>query len=347
MEKKGGINSNINKYLIRRYKKYKSGARLMELFQNVLPKDFDFKKDLITTFLCKYGSNKKKLLVSSSSLPIKHLEEVKVNLDRKLDLPIDTFELENEIDDKVYKFQDMENLNAYNEILTYFDIPNNLVSKQEQITIGVADKLPPAKDLNFLIHHFETNKDKILIFTRQDRISLSSKKTIFKMVNNSDFTVVDDKDFYMFNPLITCMFINEKLFVFDYKGFIEIFNYKQHLKNHVSSVITLLESSGIIDNISDYKEEVNHFRNFNALTKVKNDDKQIKKFINHHNKKIVAITKDYDVKFKFNPKTNSFSVDDEIGLKLIIRILSDRAGFDFGESLITYASKKSIKRNII
>lgn len=286
-------------------------------------------------------------MVSSATLHNEHLTELKKNFEAKLELPIDSFEVEKEIDDKVYLFGDRENLIGYNELIKYFNIPQdpNIPEAEPAIIVKVAETIPTARELKFLIHHFEVGKDNILIFTRQDRIALSDKKSIYKIFKDSDFEKVDDKDYYMFNPYVTCVFINDEVYVVDYRGFIEIFNYKNHLKKHVEDVIGLLESSGIVTNITHYKEEVSHYRHFNALTKVKNDEKHIKNYVKENNEKIFNISQDYPVNFKFNSKENSFDIDSEDGLKLVIRILSDRAGFDFRDDLITYATKESIKKN--
>lgn len=315
----------------------------MKLFKHILTEDFNFDDSHITSYLCKQNSNRKKIFVSSATLPSEHMEQLKADLLSKLELPITTFELEKEADDNVYEFNDLENLSFYQEIVDYFinETTDNPNSDKE---IVVSEQIPSAKEMKYIIHQFEVKENKILIFSRQNRISLNSKKNIFHYRNNEDFTLVDDRKYYMFNPNVTCVFVNTEVYVVDYKGFIEIFNYKEYLKDRVIKVIETLGDDGIIQNIESYKEELGKYRYFNSLTKVDTNGENIKSFISTYKDKIKEISNNYDVKFSFDDTSNSFIVEEEDGLKLIIRIISERAGFDFKNELITFPVKEVVSR---
>lgn len=316
----------------------------MKLFKDLFTENFNFDENHTTSFLCKQNNSRKKIFVSSVILPIEHMEQVKGDLLSKLDLPITTFELEKEADDNIYKFTDSENLSFYKEIINYFISTTEDGTNNSDKEIIISEQIPSARDLKFIIHQFEVNENKILVFSRQNRISLNSKKNIFHFRNNADFTLVDDKEYYMFNPNVTCVFVNNDVYVVDYKGFIEIFNYKEYLKDRVSKVIEILENDGIIQNIESYKEEIGKYRYFNSLTKIDPNGSNIKSFINTHKKTIKHISNNYDVKFSFDDTSNSFIVEEEDGLKLIIRIISERAGFDFKNELITFPIKEAVNR---
>lgn len=316
----------------------------MTLFKDILTEDFNFDENHTTSFLCKQNSTRKKIFVSSATLPTEHMDQLKDDLLSKLELPITTFELEKEADDNVYEFNDSENLSFYQEIVEYFISNTGDDNNQGDKEIVVSEQIPSAKDMKFIIHQFEVNENKILVFSRQNRISLNSKKNIFHYRNNEDFTLVDDKKYYMFNPNVTCVFVNNQVYVVDYKGFIEIFNYKEYLKDRVIQVIETLEDEGIIQNIESYKEDLGKYRYFNSLTKVDPNGANIKSFINTYKATIKEISTNYDVKFSFDDTSNSFIVEEEAGLKLIIRIISERAGFDFNNELITFPIKEAVSR---
>ncbi|MEK4630312.1 Kiwa anti-phage protein KwaB-like domain-containing protein [Solibacillus sp. FSL R7-0682] len=230
------------------------------------------------------------------------------------------------------------------EICNYFYSEGTTTTFDSELAIEISEELPSAKELNFIIHHLKVDDNNILLFSRQNRISLNKKKRIYQINSDNDFRLVNDEDFYLFNPFIICIFINNDVYVADFRNFIEIFNYKQHLKSHVDEVINVLEQESIIMNMEPFREEIKHYRHFNALTKVSKNPTEIKSYISKYKKKIQDISQKHKVKFTFNPVDENFEVEDEEGIKIIIRIISDRAGFDFGDEFITFPIKEKVEK---
>ncbi|MGK4115696.1 Kiwa anti-phage protein KwaB-like domain-containing protein [Lysinibacillus capsici] len=313
------------------------------MFKDKFPKDFDILKDLKTHYLMSYSSDNKKLLTHSANLEKSFLDELKIQFESKYDLPIETFETEKEIDDKVYLFleKDKAGLKFYKEILTLLNIKKFNIDN----AISQANKIPNPSKLKFIISHFETkSNDHILIFTRQDRIGIPNKKKAFKFNGKEDFKEVTIDDIYLFNTFPTCIFINEEIYVIDYKGFIEIFQYKEHLKNHVNDVVDMLESSSIITNMNHFKDSFKKYRFFNALTKIDKDPKNVSQFVKSNANDIEKITREYEVNFKYDSKNNNFEIGNEEGIKILVRLLSDRTGFNLAKDFILYPTRETINR---
>lgn len=316
------------------------------MFKEKFPEDFNISSDLQTHYLMSYTLKNKKLLTHSANLDKSFLDDLKVQLETKYDLPIDTFETEKEFDDKVYSFEekDKTGLKFYKEILNLLNIKKDANDKEDNL-ISQANKIPSPSKLKFIISHFKTKSNNhILIFTRQDRIGVPNKKKAFKFNGQADFKEVAIDDIYLFNPFPTCIFINEEIFIIDYKGFIEIFQYKEHLTNHVNDVIDMLESSSIITNMSHFKDSFKKYRFFNALTKIDKDPNKVSQFVKSNTKDIEKITQDYEVNFKYDSKKNNFEVGNEDGIKILVRLLSDRAGFSLAKDFILYPTRETVNR---
>ena len=316
----------------------------MPLFSQKVPTNLNFNEHLITSYLCKYNYSRKKILISSSTLHDEHLDDVSKQFEELHYLPIDTFETEKETNDKVYIFPENETLNFHKEICNYFYCNDEAITTDSELSIETAEAFPTAKDLNFIIHHLKYQETNILLFSRQNRISLNKKKSIFRINEQYDFTLVDGKEFYLFNPYITCVFINEDVYVANFRDFIEIFNYKQYLKDHVEEVIKVLEGESIITNIEPFRDDIKHHRHFNSLTKVSKNPLEIKAYISKYKQKIQEISQKHDVRFSFNFVNENFEVEDEEGIKIIIRIISDRGGFDFDDAFITFPIKEKVEK---
>jgi len=316
------------------------------MFKNKFPKDFNIISDIQTHYLMHYSSDKQRLYTHSANLDEDFIKQLKFNMESKYDLPLDTFETEKEIDDKVYFIsnQDKIGLKFYDDILDLFNIKPSITTKSNS-SISPGNKIPSPSKLKFIISQFKTKSDEnILIFTRQDRIGIPNKKKAFKFSGGEDFKVVEIDDIYLFNPFPTCIFINEDIYVIDYKGFIEIFQYKEHLKKHVSDVIEMLEKSTIISNIGSYKKNFNEYRYFNAITKIDNDSSNVVKFIKSNEAEIKKITNDYDVHFDYDSSQNNFQILKEDGIKILVRLLSDRTGFSLANNFIMYPTRETINR---
>ncbi|MER1958843.1 MAG: Kiwa anti-phage protein KwaB-like domain-containing protein [Solibacillus sp.] len=316
------------------------------MFKDKFPKDFNIFSDLKTHYFMSYSTNKEKLYTHSATLNNNFLKDLKSQVEEKYDLPLDTFETEKEVDDKVYTFseEDKVGLKFYKEILTMLKI-NATTPNEPGNIIKQATKIPTPSNLKFIISHFQTaTGDNILIFTKQDRIGVPNKKRAWKYNGKDDFNVVDLENIYLFNSFPTCIFINENIYVIDYKGFIEIFGFKQHLEKHVDEVREMLEDSGIISNMPTYKDSFKQYRYFNALTKIPNDSQVVSKFIKSNAPDIKKITSEYEVHFEFDSSKHNFRIQKEEGIKILVRLLSDRAGFNLAKDFITYPSRESIKR---
>lgn len=299
--------------------------------------------EYVESYLCNFNSNKDKIRHINIILPTKHIDEVKNNFNCLLDLPIDSFEVEKEIDDAVYKFEDIENLKYYSTIC---NTVNNNPNSEKMSTLN---EIPSPNNLAFIIHkmRYKTNTDtqEFFIIAKQDRVALNKKKSIF-VKTDEDFTETDSNKYYIFNPYITCIFLEEDVFVVNYKTFINLFKYKEYLKIKVENTINLFLTEGIISNFKDYEDSLNSYRNFNALTKVSQDPNEIKSFLENttYTEKIKKIETQYECHFKFDIEKKSFSISNEQGLKIMIRILSNRAGFDFSDNPVTFANKYSLQK---
>ncbi|MFJ5766765.1 Kiwa anti-phage protein KwaB-like domain-containing protein [Lysinibacillus sp. NPDC093210] len=316
------------------------------MFKDKLPKDFDMLTDLQAHYLMSYSPNKEQLFMHSANLDSNFLKDLKSNVADKYELPLDTFETEKEIDDKVYIFppKDKDGLKFSKEILDVFKITTGTIIGSNN-SITTATKIPTPTNLKFIISHFKTNSgNNVLIFSRQDRIGVPNKKKAFKFNGNDDFNIVNIDDIYLFNPFPTCIFINEDIYVIDYKGFIEIFQYKQHLTTYVNDVIEMLEKSAIISNMSSYKTSFGKYRFFNALTKIDKDPNAVLKFVKSNAADIQKITTEYEVHFNYDSTQNNFHILDEEGIKILVRLLSDRTGFNLANTFIMYPSRETITR---
>lgn len=319
------------------------------MFKDEFPSDFNISSDIQTHYLISYSNNKEKLYTHSAALNNTFLDDLRIQVEKKYELPLDNFETEKEIDDKVYVFseKDKAGLKFYKEILNMLKIKSTIPGEPRNVIVQ-ATKMPTPSKLKFIISHFKTSSgDDILLFTKQDRIGIPNKKKAWKYNGKDDFKVVDLDNIYLFNSFPTCIFINEKIYVIDYKGFIEIFGYKQHLEKHVNEVIKMLDKSKIISNMSNFKDSFTKYRYFNALTKIAKDSTIVTDFIISNDDDIKKITSDYEVHFDYDPTNNNFKLHNEEGIKILVRLLSDRAGFNLAKDFITYPSSDSIKRKPI
>lgn len=302
---------------------------------------------LKATYFGKYNSDKTSLDITSIDLPPTHVEEVKKNFLETSELPISNFDVENTLDDQVYSFQDYDRFKYYNAICTHFNI-SNPHTKNNNESIQVKDEIFKPRLLKFTIYHFTDTingiiKD-ILIFIKQERVSLNEKKNIFKIFDDSDFQLVSKDKYYMFSTQPTCIFINNDVYVVDFKKFINLFNYKQYLEEKVKNIIELIKVNKIISNYTTYENSLSHYRNFNALSKLPQDIKLIKSHVAKHSHTISNIQKDYICNFKFDDTNKSFEIEDENGLKLVIRILSNQAGFNFDQELMTFSTNNLVEK---
>lgn len=314
------------------------------LFQTIFLNNANL--NYIESYLCNFNTKKDKVRKINATLPEEHISDVINNFNNLLSLPIDTFEVEKELDDVVYKFDDNLQLKYYSEICNSLDIGTNEANEDEMV---ILNEMPSPSNLKFIIHklQYEANEETqdIFIVSKQDRIALNKQKHLF-MRTDDDFSKIDNSKYYIFNPFITCIFVEDDIYVVDYKKFIDLFNYKEYLKNRVNNVINIFESEHIISNFEQFKDSLNSYRNFNSLTKVSEDATAIKNFLINENNinKINLIQNQFECYFEFNSKTSSFQINEELGLKIMIRIISNRAGFDFEDNPITFASKYSLRR---
>ncbi|MFJ8262686.1 Kiwa anti-phage protein KwaB-like domain-containing protein [Rummeliibacillus sp. NPDC094406] len=319
----------------------------IELFKTIFLNNAEL--EYIESYLCNFNSNKDKLRKIDAILPEEHILEIKNNFKNLLELPIDTFEVEKELNDVVYQFDDKDQLKYYSAICNSLNIcPNNSNYNSNSEEMLKLEEMPSPTNLKFIIHKMryvkEQNEQCIYIISKQDRIALNKKKNIF-MRTEEDFCEMDNSKFYIFNSYITCIFVEDKVFVVDYKNFINLFNYKEFLQTRVNQVIDNFQSEGIISNFEEYKDSLNHYRNFNSLTKVSEDPESIRNFLqkNSNIEKIEKIQNQYECFFKFDKETHKFEISGELGLKIMIRIISNRTGFDFEDNPFTFASKYSLK----
>lgn len=304
------------------------------------------KLNYIESYLCNFNTKKDKVRQIKVTLPDVHTSDVIDNFNKLLNLPIDTFEVEKELDDVVYKFDDNLQLKYYSEICNSLDIGTNRSNENQMM---ILTEMPSPSNLKFIIHklQYKLNEETqdIFIVSKQDRIALNKQKNLF-MRTDDDFRKIDNSKFYIFNSSITCIFVEDDIYVVDYKKFIDLFNYKEYLQNKVNNVINIFKSERIISNFEQFKEALSSYRNFNSLTKVSEDATVIKNFLRNENniRKIELIQNQFECYFEFNSKTPSFQINEELGLKIMIRIISNRAGFDFEDNPVTFASKYSLKR---
>lgn len=307
--------------------------------------------EYVSSYLCRITGTKKKMLISSATMPTEHIEELKTKLILKSELPLDDFEVEKELDDKVYIFKDYSNLNFYHNICELFSIPqNNSNSIIDNQIIQTENKFPSPDKLDFIIHHFndslDTNSQPILIFSKQNRVALNKKKAFYNL-QDSDFVKFETDSLYALNPDITAIMINDIMYVSNFKNFINLFNFKDYLKTLVTDVIGKIQDTEIISNYSDYEEEITHYKYFNSLTKVPNDIASIKKQVTANKEKILKIQEDFECNYTFDEVNENFAITNVDGLKLVIRILSDHAGFDFNNSLITFSNRNLVPKKAV
>lgn len=314
---------------------------LKDKFQNIT------NLKLKATYFGKYNSKKTAVDITSVDLPAKHTNEVKKKLLKISELPLSHLDVENTLNDQVYTFQDYDQLKYYKAICTHFNIsdPHTHINNTN---VQVKDEIFKPNSLKFTIYHFtetiNTITNDILIFVKQERVALNEQKSVFKLFEDSDFQLVTKDKYYTFSDQPTCMFINNDVYVIDFKKFINLFNYKEFLEKKVQDTIKLIEVNQIISNYDSYKSSLAHYRNFNALTKLPQDITIINSHLKKNSHTIKKIQQDYICNFKFDSTNNSFEIEDEDGLKLVIRILSNQAGFNFNQDLITFSANNLVAK---
>ncbi|WP_024718797.1 Kiwa anti-phage protein KwaB-like domain-containing protein [Bacillus altitudinis] len=304
------------------------------------------------SYTCRVPASNKKWFVHRTNLPDEYINKLLTLFYEKLDLQVEDFDVEQESKDYVYKFESND-LFQHKTIAQYFinsDVVNTvdpvddnggIVKQAEKFKIDHEENLPTSEKIDFIIHEFQSEHQKVFLFTKHGKSNITKNK-LFNFTGES-FNVLNKSNLYVFNEDISFILLNDKYYIFSPFQFQSIFKYWKELTKIRDEVLNDLKEKSYITNIDDFEEDYKKFYHMKSIIKIREYQEDIPTMLKKNKQELKEICESNEVNLEFDSDKCQFTIKDPKGITILNRILSNRSGHNLHKDFVTYPSFKTHK----
>lgn len=208
----------------------------------------------------------------------------------------------------------IERLNVL-DVAGYMKLNNELQDKN-----NFEIDIKKLEEINFYIVQIKNSNNDIKIFRRYSK-GKSLSKGFFMRIFNDNFSKIKEKIF-QFDNMVDFIVINDKdIIIFNRYSFELITNYKDNYITNLRNALSIIESSDLIDNIEQFKEDcLNSARIAKQFTKAMQQN-SISLILSNLNKVNEAIR---EAALPIEFVNNKFKYENKEQLSILVQLLSDR-----------------------
>ncbi|KLV14237.1 Kiwa anti-phage protein KwaB-like domain-containing protein [Bacillus altitudinis] len=325
------------------------------------------------SYTCRVPASNKKWFVHRTNLPDEYINKLLTLFYEKLDLQVEDFDVEQESKDYVYEFEsndlfqhktiaqyfinsdvdDVVNtvdvgdatagdvVNTVNAVDDYKKKNGGIVKQAAKFKIDHEENLPTSEKIDFIIHEFQIEQQKVFLFTKHGKSNITKNK-LFNFTGEG-FNVLNKSNLYVFNEDISFILLNDKYYIFSPFQFQSIFKYWEELYKIRDEVLNDLKEKSYITNIDDFEEDYNKFYHMKSIIKIREYQEDIPTMLKENKQELKEICESNDVNLEFDSDKCQFTIKDPKGITILNRILSNRSGHNLHKDFVTYPSFKTHK----